>query len=161
MPRERQLSAFERLTENFAKSRFGGWLYVTVFPHIDPALLKAPGGRFSLSVGRPILLLTHTGARSGQKRETPLLYTADGERIVLVASKAGNPKNPAWYHNLKAHPRVEVLARRRSGSYVAREAEGEERERLWALANELYGGYDTYQGRTGGRRIPVMVLERA
>jgi F420H(2)-dependent quinone reductase len=91
---------------------------------------------------------------------TPLLYLADGDRIVLVASKAGAPRHPAWYHNVKANPGVEFLLRGGpKRSYAAREAEGAEREELWAKVNDLYVGYDDYQGRTGGRVIPVIVLE--
>jgi F420H(2)-dependent quinone reductase len=80
---------------------------------------------------------------------------------VLVASNAGNTKHPAWYHNVKANPEVEILAPRgRSGRYFGREAEGDERARLWDEVNDLYAGYDVYQHRTNGRRIPVMVFSR-
>jgi deazaflavin-dependent oxidoreductase (nitroreductase family) len=158
-PRRRRLNSLERLLEDFARSRPGGWFFVNVATRIDPTLLRLTGGRLSIAVGQPVLLLRHRGAKSGRPRETALLYTADGERLVLVASKAGSERNPAWYHNLKAHPEVSVLAPGRSGRYVAREAEGAERDRLWELVNDLYRGYGTYQARTGGRRIPVMVLE--
>jgi deazaflavin-dependent oxidoreductase (nitroreductase family) len=154
----RRMRWWERLMEPIAASRPGGWLYIHVFCRIDPLLLRMSGGRISISVGWPIMELTHTGARSGKKRRTALLYATDGERIVLVASKAGAARNPAWYHNLKANPRCKVLARKRSGEYEAREAEGSERERMWAVANDLYAGYTAYQGRTE-RRIPVFVLE--
>jgi deazaflavin-dependent oxidoreductase (nitroreductase family) len=154
----RPLRWWERLMEPIAASRPGGWLYIHVFCRIDPLLLRMSGGRISLSVGWPILQLTHTGARTGERRRTALLYAADGDRIVLVASKAGATRNPAWYHNLEANPRCTVLARKRSGEYEAREVEGEERARMWALANDLYAGYTAYQGRTE-RRIPVVVLE--
>ena len=144
--------------EPIAASRPGAWLYIHVFCRIDPLLLRATGGRLSISVGWPILLLTHTGARSGKRRRTALLYTADGENIVVVASRGGAARNPAWYHNLKANPRCSVLARGRNGDYDARVLEGAERQRAWALANDLYAGYTAYQGRTA-RRIPVLVLE--
>lgn len=78
--------------------------------------------------------------------------------MVLIASCGGSPRHPAWYHNLKANPRCELLTRDGTESYVAREAAGEEREELWCRANTLYAGYDTYQTRTNGRRIPVTVL---
>jgi len=159
-PRRRQLSWAELQLERFAKSRPGGWLYVNVFNHIDTALLRLSNGRFSLSVGSPVLLLTTTGAKSDQRRSTPLLYATDGDRIVLVASKAGAAKHPAWYHNLKANPKVDVLASGRSGAYVATEAQGEERTRLWEEVNDLYAGYETYQQRAGARTIPVIVLTR-
>jgi deazaflavin-dependent oxidoreductase (nitroreductase family) len=156
----RRMRWWERLMEPIAASRPGGWLYIHVFCRIDPLLLRMSRGRISVSLGWPILLLTHTGARTGDRRRTALLYAMDGERIVLVASKAGAARNPAWYHNLTANPRCTVLAGRgRSGEYEARVADGSERERLWALANDLYAGYTAYQGRTE-RRIPVLALER-
>ena len=148
--------------EGFATTRLGGWLAVHVANPIDRRLLPLTGGRVGLYLGAPVGVLETVGARSGQTRRTPLLYLDDGARVVLVASKAGNPRHPAWYHNLKANPRVGFL--RRGGyhaSYLAREAAGPERERLWAKVNELYAGYDTYQGRAGSRRIPVIVLEPA
>jgi deazaflavin-dependent oxidoreductase (nitroreductase family) len=154
----RRMRWWERLMEPIAASRPGAWLYVHVFCLIDPLLLRMSGGRVSVSLGWPILQLTHTGARSGERRRTALLYATDGERIVLVASKGGADHHPAWYHNLKADPLCSVLARGRSGDYEARVAEGTERERLWALATDLYTGYSAYQSRTD-RRIPVLVLE--
>ncbi len=136
----------------------GTWLYLHVFPHIDRPLLRLSRGRLSIAVGQPVLLLETVGARSGLRRETPLVYTASGEDVVLVASNGGRPGHPAWYHNLRAHPEAELTLRGRRGRYRAREAEGEERQKLWDRALEVYPGYDTYQRRTGGRRIPVMVL---
>jgi deazaflavin-dependent oxidoreductase (nitroreductase family) len=151
----------DRVLKRFASSKPGGWFYINIAGKLDPFLLRKTGGRVSLSLGYPVLLLRHRGAKSGAERETALLFTPDGPRIVLIASKAGSTKNPAWYHNLKAHPEVGVLAPGgRTGRYRAREAEGEERQRLWALAADFYPGYDVYQTRTDGRRIPVMVLER-
>lgn len=97
----------------------------------------------------------------GQERRTPLTFLPDGDAIVLVASKAGSEKHPAWYHNLRANPEVRFLAKGRERAYRAHDAEGAERDRLWAAVNDLYAGYETYQGRTGGRRIPVVVLEPA
>ena len=94
-------------------------------------------------------------------RDTPLLFAVDGQNLVVVASKAGSPSHPAWYHNVKANPTVDIVAPRgRSGRYVGYEAEGEERARLWEEVNDLYAGYDVYQGRAGTRRIPVMVFSR-
>jgi deazaflavin-dependent oxidoreductase (nitroreductase family) len=158
--RKRQLNRLERTLESFAASKTGGWFYVKVANKLDQPLLRMSNGRLSVSIGQPVLLLTARGAKSGKPRSTPLLYALDGDRIVLIASKAGNAKHPSWYHNLKAHPDADIKAKGRSGRYRAREAEGEERERLWKLANDLYRGYDVYQERAGARRIPVMVLER-
>ena len=157
--RTRELRWWERQLERFGASRAGGWFFVQIGNRVDPMLLKLTRGRFSIAVGQPVLLLTVKGARSGVPRETPLLYTLDGDNLVVVASKAGSPHHPAWYHNVKANPTVEILAPRgRSGRYVGREVEGEERARLWEKVNDLYAGYDVYQTRTGGRRIPLIVF---
>ena len=146
--------------EKLAASRFGGWYFINVANKVDKHLVPATNGRMSSAVGQQVLVVETIGAKSAQARRIPLVYVTDGEAIVLIASKGGAPKHPAWYHNLKAHPEVQVWAKGRSGRYRAREAEGEERERLWAKAVDYYAGYDTYQARTGGRRIPVMVLDR-
>jgi F420H(2)-dependent quinone reductase len=108
----------------------------------------------------PTLLLTHVGAKSGQKRISPLTYTrGDGDDLVLVASKGGYPKNPAWFHNLKAHPDTTVQVGREHRPVHARVATPEERERLWPRVVENYGGYAEYQKRTE-RKIPLVILER-
>lgn len=106
----------------------------------------------------PMLLLDHVGARSGKHRTSPLLYGRDGENLILVASKGGYPKNPAWYHNLMAHPDTIVQVGSRRLAVHARVASAEERERLWELMVSIYGDYETYRRRTS-REIPLVVLE--
>jgi F420H(2)-dependent quinone reductase len=106
----------------------------------------------------PMLLLDHVGAKSGTRRTTPLVYVDDSPDVVIVASKGGHPRHPAWYHNLRAHPDTEVQIgsqRRRVHARVATEAE---RERLWPMAVATYSGYRGYQERTD-RLIPLVVLE--
>jgi deazaflavin-dependent oxidoreductase (nitroreductase family) len=159
--RRRRLSRLERQLEGFARSRLGGWYFVNVAMRLDRHLLPLTGGRVSSAPGQQICLLETVGAKSGQVRKTPLVYVPDGDRVVLIGSKAGSPRHPAWVHNMRTNPRVKLLAPRLTGEYVAREAEGEERQRLWAKAVDYYAGYETYQERTGGRRIPVIVLEPA
>jgi F420H(2)-dependent quinone reductase len=107
----------------------------------------------------PMLLLDHVGAKSGKKRTSPLVYVRDGDDIVLVASKGGNPKNPAWFHNLKANPDTTVQVGSEKRSVRARVATDEERERLWPMAVDTYSGYEGYRKRTD-RKIPLVVLER-
>jgi F420H(2)-dependent quinone reductase len=107
----------------------------------------------------PMLLLDHVGARSSVKRTTPLVYVADGDDVVLVASKGGNPKHPAWYHNLLANPETTVQIGGERRPVRARVAAPTERDRLWPKAVATYPGYQGYQERTQ-RRIPLVILER-
>lgn len=109
--------------------------------------------------GQSLLLLTMTGAKSGNTRTTPLVYSKDGERLVIIASKGGSPDNPAWYHNLVANPTVTVELPSESFEARATEAEGEERDRLFRQQADLMPNFDEYQKKTE-RRIPVFVLER-
>jgi F420H(2)-dependent quinone reductase len=161
-PRRRKLNALERRLEGFARSKPGSWFYVHVACPVDRMLLRRSRGRVHVSVGQQVGLLETVGARSGEVRTTPLLYLRDGERVVLIASKGGAPHHPAWLHNLRADPRVRFTAPGGlTGEYVAREAEGEERDRLWEEAVDYYAGYATYRVRAGSRAIPVVVLEPA
>jgi len=112
------------------------------------------GGRMR---GAPVLLLDVTGRKSGKRRTTPLLYGRAGENFVVVASKGGDPRHPAWYLNLQGGE-AEVEVGREHVRVRARDAEGEERERLWAQMVGLWPPYADYQQKTS-RRIPVVVLE--
>ncbi len=114
------------------------------------------GGPFENS---PMILLTTTGAKSGQPRTSPLVYTTDGERIVIIASKAGAPTNPDWYHNLVAHPEATAEIGTEKFPVRASVAEGAERDRLYAAQATLMPGFAEYQQKTT-RQIPVVVLER-
>jgi deazaflavin-dependent oxidoreductase (nitroreductase family) len=152
------MSWWDRRAEAFARTKAGGWFAINVANPIDRRLLRWTRGRVGLFVGQPVGLLETVGARSGQPRTTPLLYAEQDRRIVLIASKAGAERHPAWYHNLTAHPDVEVEVDGGLISVSAHEAEGAEREELWRLVNDNYSGYDVYQRRAGARRIPVMVL---
>jgi len=106
----------------------------------------------------PMLLLDHVGARSGTKRTTPLVYVEDGDDVVLVASKGGHPRHPAWFHNLRANPNATVQIGSERRAVTARVATAAERSRLWPMAVDTYGGYAGYQERTD-REIPLVVLE--
>ena len=108
--------------------------------------------------GPPMLLLDHVGAKSGTRRTTPLVYVRDGENVVLVASKGGHPRHPAWFHNLKANPDTQIQVGSRTIPVRARAATAQERPRLWKRAVEVYSGYEGYQRRTQ-REIPLVVLE--
>jgi deazaflavin-dependent oxidoreductase (nitroreductase family) len=129
---------------------------------VHTLLYQRTGGRLGHTIpGVPgkMLLLDHVGAKSGVKRTSPLLYVRDGEDLVIVASKGGYPKHPAWYHNLMANPDTTVQVKGERIPVHARVAKPEERDRLWALAVKGYHGYDDYAARSKGREIPLVVLE--
>lgn len=115
------------------------------------------GGRFA---NVPILLLHHTGARTGTVRVNPLAYQRDDDRFVIFASKGGASTNPDWYHNLRANPEATIEVGTETIPVRARVTEGEERERIWARAKIAIPGFGVYEERTP-RTIPVVVLERA
>lgn len=154
-------NVLQRAVRTMAKGKAGGWIALNVANKIDPFLMRATRGLVKVPSGVPTILLTHTGAKSGTRRTTPLAYFTDGPNVVLIASQTGKPTHPAWFHNLMANPDIELWARGRGGAYRAREADGEERDRLWKLAATMYPGYDDYQRRAdrAGRRIPVVVCE--
>ena len=107
-----------------------------------------------------MLLLDHVGAKSGTKRTSPLTYFRDGDAYVIVASKGGYPKNPAWFWNLKANPDTTVQVGHQRIPVHARVATDAERERLWPRVVGMYSGYAEYQKRSKGRVIPLVILER-
>jgi deazaflavin-dependent oxidoreductase (nitroreductase family) len=109
--------------------------------------------------GTTILLLTTTGRTSGEARTTPLIHRVDDGRWVVVASKGGAPDHPDWYKNLQADPDATIEVEADEVPVVARDAEGEERARLWSEMTEAWPAYDDYQAKTD-REIPVVVLER-
>jgi len=106
----------------------------------------------------PICLVEHTGRKTGQLRTTPLVYLADGERVVVVASQAGRPENPMWFLNVSANPEVTVVIGRQRQAMRARVADDTERAELWPRLVDLYADYASYQSWTD-RVIPVVVLE--
>lgn len=156
-------SRFKRGLFAFALTRAGTWYSSKVGARVDPWLLRSSRGRVDHSFGQiPIVLVNVRGARSGIERTVPLLYFSDGDDVILIASSYGRARFPAWYHNLKANPDVRLEAMGRSGSFVAAEVEGPERDRLFELAKKVYPGYSEYERRTEGvRRIPVMRLSPA
>src|SRR5688572_29565858 len=114
------------------------------------------GGYFE---GKPVLLLHHTGAKSGTERVSPLMYNTDGDRLVIFASKAGAETNPDWYHNLLANPDVEVEVGTERFAARATVLEGAERDRLWEKQKAEFDQFAGYEAATS-RTIPVIVLDR-
>jgi deazaflavin-dependent oxidoreductase (nitroreductase family) len=113
------------------------------------------GGPFE---GAPVLLLTSTGAKSGEQRTTPVVYQQDGERMVIFASKAGAPENPAWFHNLRANPTATVEVGPDTVEVEAVVTDGDERERLFSKQKQLMPQFVDYEQKTA-RQIPVVALQ--
>lgn len=127
------------------------------------ALYRRSAGRLGGHIpGWPkarIALLDHTGAKTGAKRTSPVIYLEDGDAIVVMASKAGQPTNPAWFHNLIANPDTTIQTGRTVHQVHARLAGGDERDRLWSRFVELYPGADFYRQNAGDREIPIVILD--
>jgi deazaflavin-dependent oxidoreductase (nitroreductase family) len=122
---------------------------------------RANGGKVSgMFAGAPLLLLTTTGARSGQPRVAPLAYTSDNDRLVVIASKGGAPTHPDWFHNLRANPEVTVEVGKEAFPARATIPEGAERQRLFEQMAAQMPNFAEYQRNTT-RKLPVVVLERA
>jgi deazaflavin-dependent oxidoreductase (nitroreductase family) len=115
------------------------------------------GGMFK---GAPMVLLTTTGAKSGKTYTTPLVYSKDGNRYVIIASMAGAPNNPDWYHNIKAHPSVTLEIGTEKFKAKATVTAGAERERLFDAQAAIMPQFNEYKNKTT-RQIPVITLERA
>jgi F420H(2)-dependent quinone reductase len=130
---------------------------------IHVALYRRSGGRigghFPGWPAAPILLLDHTGAKTGIRRTSPLMYHREGDVIAVVASRAGQPTNPAWFHNLMAHPDAAVQLGSEVRKVRARVASDEERRQLWPKFVAFYPGYEAFQRMAQGRKIPIVILE--
>jgi F420H(2)-dependent quinone reductase len=128
-------------------SRGNAWVY------------KVTGGKLGGTIQKtPVALLTTIGRKTGQARVSPLLYLPDGERIIVAASRSGSDKNPMWYLNLKANPRVQVQIKKEVLNLTARDATESERAEYWAKLVEMYPTYADYQSWTE-RVIPLVICE--
>ena len=121
---------------------------------------RANHGKVASFAKQPLLLLTHTGAKSGKQRTNPLAYFRDGERYVIVASKGGAPTNPDWYYNLLANPRAVIEVGDDQFEVTAEQAEPVERERIFAMITDLNPAFKEYEMKAG-RIIPLMILSPA
>jgi deazaflavin-dependent oxidoreductase (nitroreductase family) len=159
-PRNPARAAWKRAILRTVATRPGAAIHRIIAAPLDAPIMRATGGRVSLAVGAmPLVVLKSTGARSGQPRETPLGYFTDGDDVILIASSYGRERHPGWYHNLLANPECELHIGPRGGRFVARQAEGADRDRLFGLAVDHYLGYANYAKRTDGTRtIPVLRL---
>jgi deazaflavin-dependent oxidoreductase (nitroreductase family) len=159
-----EANRFQRLVWKVSSSRPGAWLFAKTLHHIDRLVLRLTRERATvpgLLAGLPVITLATTGALTGQRREVPLVGVPSGDQIAVIGTRFGQPRTPGWYFNLRAEPRAEVGYRGRTVPVVAREAEGDEREALWARGCQIYAGYQAYARRIDHRQIHVMVLEPA
>ena len=121
--------------------------------------MASGGTRGTELKGRPVILLTTVGAKTGKIRKTPLMRVEHGGQYAVVASLGGAPKNPVWYYNVKANPRVELQDGTAVGDYEAHEVFGDEKAAWWERAVAAWPDYAEYQSKTD-RQIPVFVLTR-
>jgi deazaflavin-dependent oxidoreductase (nitroreductase family) len=147
---DKSISRFTMSIPDWALRWLGKW---------NVPLYRVSRGRIGGRVGRaPVLLITTTGRRTGAPRTAPVLYLADGDRLVVIGSNAGNTRPPAWALNLLAGPDAEVNVKGDIRPVRARVAEGEERDALWQKMNDQFGGFDGYREKTS-RDIRLFVLE--
>ncbi len=146
-----------RLTVSLVSSRPGAWFFRRTMHLVDRPLLRLTRGRVSFASSYPVLLLTTTGAKSGEPRTVPLLYVERDDGLAVIGTRFGSTRHPGWYHNLRASPEAIVEISGNRGTYVAREAEEAERAEIWERAVRMYSGYERYKGRAG-RKIPIMIL---
>jgi deazaflavin-dependent oxidoreductase (nitroreductase family) len=157
----RRTNLLHRLMRLSGAVRPISWLYARTLHHADRLVYRLTGGRatfVSLVTGLPIVMLTTTGAKTGQRRTLPLVALPAGDRLVIIASNYGQYRNPSWYYNLRAHPRATIAFEGATREVVARELEGEEREREYQRGIAIYPGWTQYRERAAHRRIPVIEL---
>jgi deazaflavin-dependent oxidoreductase (nitroreductase family) len=159
-----EANRFHRLVWKVSSSRPGAWFFGKTLHHMDRVVLRLSRERVTVPgvlAGLPVITLATTGARTGQRRQVPLVGVPAGDQIAVIGTRFGQPQTPAWYFNLRAEPRAEVGYRGLTVPVVAREAEGDEREAAWARGCQIYAGYQAYARRIDHRQIHVMVLEPA
>jgi deazaflavin-dependent oxidoreductase (nitroreductase family) len=159
----REAGVLQKTVRTTAATRPLAWLYARIQQPLDRLVYRLSRRRTTLSswmAGVQIVMLTTTGAKSAKARTVPVLAIRDGAALVHIASNFGRPRNPSWYHNLRADPRAyaEIAGDGDGAAYTARELSGEERDRCFRLGAEIYPGFDHYV-RWAGRRIPVLRLE--
>jgi deazaflavin-dependent oxidoreductase (nitroreductase family) len=157
-----QANRLQRTVRSFAASGPGSWLFARAAHRIDRPVYRLTKGRHtfaSLISGLPVVMLTTTGAKSGQLRTVPVLGIPDGSGVALIASNFGQNRQPGWYHNLRAQPEVEIAVDGIRQRVRAIAIEGERRERIWEQALRVYPGFAQYERRASHRRITVFALD--
>jgi deazaflavin-dependent oxidoreductase (nitroreductase family) len=157
-------NALQKSIRSFASSGPGSWLFVRVLHHVDRPVNRLTRGRHTLTSalsGLPVVLLTTTGAKSGQPRTVPLVAIPMQDELAIIASNFGQERHPAWYYNLRAHPEAEIVIHGVRRKVRGIEADGERRDRVWQEGLRVYPGFDQYERRASHRDICVFVLEPA
>ncbi len=152
----------QRALRRFAASRPGSWLFARTLYLIDRPVYRISRGRYTFSSmlsGLPVVLLTTTGARTGKPRSVPVLGLPTADGVAVIASNYGQRHHPAWYYNLRANPDGQVSIGGTVRRFRAREAEGEERARIWEEGLRVYPGWSQYEHRAPDRRIAVFLLD--
>ena len=146
-----------RALASFSATRLGRWISAKIVWKVDPYLLRATRGRLGLGLALPTALLETRGARTGAVRRNAVIYFHDGDRITIIASKAGAETHPGWYHNLRACPDVRLGGNPMRAAVVSDEAE---RQRLWTLADRVFAPYAAYrrEAARANRSIPIVQL---
>jgi deazaflavin-dependent oxidoreductase (nitroreductase family) len=155
-------NSVQRLLRRFAASGPGSWLFARTLHHIDRPVHRLTRGRYtfaSLLAGIPVVMLTTTGAKSGQPRTVPLLGIPVEGGVAIIASNYGQEHHPAWYYNLRADPDAEAVVDGTRRRVRAVEANDERRAQIWQQGLRMYPGFDQYERRASHRRITVFVLE--
>ena len=152
----------QRAVRRVAASGPGSWLFARVLHRIDRPVYRLTGGRHTFASwlsGIPVVMLTTTGARSGQPRTVPVLGLPTDEGLVVIASNFGQDQHPAWYHNLRANPEGSVALDGQSRRFRAVEVDGDRRRRIWEEGLRVYPGWSQYERRAANRQIAVFVLD--
>ena len=154
---DRPRSLFSRAYAWFSATRLGRFLSARVAWKVDPYLLRATRGRVGTGLVLPTALLETRGAKSGAVRRNAVIYFHDGDRVTIIASKAGAPRHPAWFHNLRVHPDVTFGGIPMRAAVVEDEAA---RHRLWTLADRVFAPYARYRrdAAKANRTIPIVQL---
>lgn len=157
-------NAAQRLTQRVAASRPGAWTLQRILYPLDKVVFKSTNGRSSLSsvtAGLPVVMLTTTGAKSGEQRTMPLVATPYGDDIAIIGSNYGQQRTPGWVYNVAASPSATVTYRDVAVEVVARQLDDVEADRVFEAAARNYAGYGHYRQRADHRKIKVFALEAA
>ncbi|HSL57198.1 MAG TPA: nitroreductase family deazaflavin-dependent oxidoreductase [Acidimicrobiales bacterium] len=160
----RRANVAQRALQRMGSTRPGSWVFARVLPPVDRVLHRRSGGRLTVPgvlAGLPVIMLTTTGARTGRPRPSPLAAVPVADDLAVIGTNFAQRTTPGWVVNLEAHPHAELRWRDRTVPVVARPAEGDERDRIWATARSIYHGFATYPDRIHGRAVRVFVLEPA